>query len=180
MTEQWKEALADVAQTELRTKQFLGYWRAAPYVQLWGVIWFAAYFASYFYPQHLSDFWLIGDAIGVIGSVLLSRQRSESTSANRAKGAWAFAIIFGFGILVSNLIGNKPNAISVFWSSLFMAAYMIAGLWIGVRWIILGATVLMLTLLSYAYLDQAFPLAMAFLAGGSLILGGSWLKRAGV
>ncbi|TQF39737.1 hypothetical protein UNPF46_12005 [Bradyrhizobium sp. UNPF46] len=41
----------------------------------------------------------------------------------------------------------------------------------------IGLGVTALTLIGYVYIGEAFPLWMAFVNGGGLILGGLWMRR---
>ena len=58
-----------------------------------------------------------------------------------------------------------------------MLFYSIAGLWFGYAFIAIGAGITALTLVGYCYIGAAFPLWMAFVNGGGLILGGLWMQR---
>lgn len=178
MNEELKALIMDVEQTETRTRHFLGYWRAGAYVQLWGAVWFCAYLASFFFPLQSGWIWLAANLAGIAGSILLSLVRTQAVTQNIYKGWVAFAIVMLFAVLASSLIGNKPQALSVFWSCLFMTIYMIAGLWWGIRWTILGASLAVLIILSYLFLAPWFNLLMALLGGGGLMLGGTWLRKA--
>jgi len=42
----------------------------------------------------------------------------------------------------------------------------------------MGASICVLTFIAYHFLAPWFDLAMALLAGGGLLLGGTWLRRA--
>lgn len=176
--QQVQQYLQEVEQTQTRSEQYLRYWRSGVIVQLWGVVWFCAYLGSYLAPAHSGYCWLIADAAGMLGTAyLLSRQKTASQPGDRR--IWlAMAILVAFGIMVSTFIVHRPGAISVFWTSLFMLVYMLAGLWYGLRWTILGASICVLTFIVYHFLAPWFDLAMALLAGGGLLLGGTWLRRA--
>ena len=52
-----------------------------------------------------------------------------------------------------------------------------AGLWFGAIFIAIGLAVTALTLVGYFFIGAAFPLWMAFVNGGGLILGGLWMRR---
>jgi hypothetical protein len=172
------EFLREVDKTHERSKHYLRYWRSGAIVQLWGVVWFAAYLGSWLFPAHSGYFWLVGDTAGVLGTVYHARrQRLEGYRTDRR--IWlALLTVMTFGVLVSIFLLKQPGAVSVFWTFLFMLAYMLAGLWLGLRWTLLGAVVCMLTLLAYLFLMPWFNLAMAILGGGGLVLGGTWLRRA--
>jgi len=52
-----------------------------------------------------------------------------------------------------------------------------AGLWFGTIFIAIGLAVTALTLVGYFFIGEAFPLWMAFVNGGGLILGGLWMRQ---
>jgi hypothetical protein len=58
-----------------------------------------------------------------------------------------------------------------------MLFYTIAGLWVGYAFVAIGVGITVLTLIGYFYIGEAFPLWMAFVNGGGLILGGLWMRR---
>ncbi len=51
------------------------------------------------------------------------------------------------------------------------------GLWFGYAFIAIGLAITALTLVGYFFIGAAFPLWMAFVNGGGLILGGLWMRR---
>ncbi len=167
--------LAEVTQTERRSTAYFAYWRYGALAQIWGAVWAFAYLGMFFQPQHRNLFWLCGDAVGALATIYVTRQQRGEPSDLRT---WvAFGLVMAFGVLASGLIGERPAAVSVFWTCLFMTAYMIGGLWFGRRWTILGAIVCALSVLAYLYLMPWFNLAMAVIGGGGLMLGGAWMRR---
>jgi hypothetical protein len=173
--EQAQAMLAEVKQTESRSSAYFAYWRYGMLAQIWGAVWAFAYLGMFFLPQHVNLFWLCGDALGALLTIhVIGKQKGE---ANDGRVWAAFGLVMAFGVLVSGLIGDRPAAVSVFWTWLFMTAYMVGGLWFGRRWTILGAIVCALSVLAYLYLMQWFNLAMALISGGGLILGGTWMRR---
>lgn len=175
--EQAQEMLAEIKQTQERSRQFIGYWRSGVFIQLWGIIWFASYLGCYFFPENSGWIWLAGDSCGALGSVLLGLRQPSSSGDSGRKFTAAFAIVIVFGVLVSSLI-NRPEAVALFWNCLFMTLYMLIGIWEGRRWFWLGATLFVLSVLTYWTLLPWFNLVMAVLGGGGLFLGGTWMRRA--
>jgi len=55
---------------------------------------------------------------------------------------------------------------------------MLQGLWVGLRWTVLGAAVCVMSVLSYFFLAPWYDLVMAVVGGGGLLLGGTWMRRA--
>lgn len=73
--------------------------------------------------------------------------------------------------------GWAPRQLGTFWPIYFMLMYCMAGLWFGYAFIAIGLAVTALTLIGYYFIGAAFPLWMAFVNGGGLILGGLWMRR---
>jgi hypothetical protein len=63
--------------------------------------------------------------------------------------------------------------ISLFWTF----AYMVAGIWIGWRLAAIGLVASAAILFAYVALEQHYFLVAGLAGGGSLILGGLWLRR---
>ena len=174
--QQAHDMLAEIEQTQQRSHRFLGYWRRGAIVQLWGMVWIAAHLATYFAPGDGGRIWMIGDAIGIAGTIFLNTRGGAERPDSRL--AWAGCIVLAFGMIVSVLIGANGNAINVFWTCLVMSGYMLHGLWSGLRWTVLGAAVTLISLAAYFLLTPWFNLVMALAAGGGLLLGGTWLRHA--
>ncbi|MYM36416.1 hypothetical protein GTP44_05650 [Duganella sp. FT50W] len=172
-----RELLDQIETTEQRSQYYLGYWRYAIYVQLWGVIWIVAHLANYALPGHAGTIWAIADAIG-IALTIAGRLRQQERTGGERRLLWGALILAAFGMMVTMLIGGRPQAIEVFWTCLVMTVYMLYGLWAGPRWTVLGLLVSLVSLATYFYLRPWFDLVMAFAAGGGLLLGGFWLRRA--
>ncbi|WP_394777583.1 hypothetical protein [Undibacterium sp.] len=188
--QQARDMLDEVARTQQRSRHYLGYWRYGIYAQMWGVLWIVAHLGSFFRPQQMGMIWTVCDIIGITGSVALhlrgARNNNDSNESSDGEGGnndhrrlWAMLIILVFGMLASMLIGPKPRAIEVFWTCLVMTGYMVGGLWAGLRWTVLGAAVCVICLVSSILLAPWYDLVMAFAGGGGLLLGGTWLRRAG-
>jgi hypothetical protein len=70
-----------------------------------------------------------------------------------------------------------PCQLGTFWPLYFMLFYTLAGLWFGHAFVAIGLDISALTLIGFFYIGEAFPLWMAFVNGGGLILGGLWMRR---
>ncbi|MET4118944.1 hypothetical protein ABIB85_005656 [Bradyrhizobium sp. JR1.5] len=89
-----------------------------------------------------------------------------------------FVLFFAFGYLCTNVIGHfGPRQLGTFWPLYLMLFYTLAGLWFGYAFMAIGVGISALTLIGYFYIGEAFPLWMAFVNGGGLILGGLWMRR---
>lgn len=172
--------LAEVEQTQQRSGRLLGYWRQGQIIQLWGLVWIAAHLATYFLPARSGSIWLLCDSLGLAATVWLRLRNRDAASAAHTDRRLLFAalILLLFGLLACTLIGPHGRAIEVLWTSMAMTGYMLYGLWAGLRWTVLGAVVMALSLAAYLYLGPWYDLAMAAAAGGGLLLGGTWIRHA--
>ena len=90
----------------------------------------------------------------------------------------AFLLFVTFGIFASVWLGHfTPRQMGTFWPIYFMLVYSIVGLWVGPAFVAIGLGITALTLIGYFCIGEAFPLWMAFVNGGGLILGGLWMRR---
>lgn len=174
--QQAQDMLAEIEQTQQRSERFLGYWRRGAIVQMWGVVWIIAHLGAWLAPAQTGSIWMICDLLGAAGTLLL-RSRGDDSPIDR-RLVWAGCIVLAFGVLGTLLIGKNGRAIDVFWTCLVMTGYMLHGLWSGLRWTVLGAAVMVVSLLAYFGPAPWFNLVMAAAAGGGLLLGGTWLRHA--
>src|ERR1700733_4600694 len=94
------QALNEIEAAEARSRTAYSYLLGGSYLILWGVIWVFCYGLVDFRPHDVSVIWLIGSAIGILGSVMLGRRRRE-----RERQGWrAFIpatgyVVFTFAVL---------------------------------------------------------------------------------
>ena len=87
-------------------------------------------------------------------------------------------MFLAFGYFCSTVLGHfTPRQQGTFWPIYFMLFYSIAGLWFGYALIAIGICITVLTLVVYFYVGAAFPLWMAFVNGGGLVIAGAWMRR---
>jgi hypothetical protein len=70
-----------------------------------------------------------------------------------------------------------PRQMGTFWPIYFMLLYIIAGLWFGQAFVVIGLCISALALAGYFLVGDWFDLWMAFVDGGGLMLGGWWMRR---
>ena len=86
-------------------------------------------------------------------------------------------------IIVSPAVGGivpgyeTARQLGAFWPSYFMLPYLIAGLWLGGAFVVIGTAIIALTLIGYLSAGPWFDLWMALVCGGGLLLGGLWMRR---
>lgn len=183
------DALDVIQSSEHRVREQKGYREASPFFVLWGVVWIVANAATELAPRVADRVWMVGIAAGVVLTVVLavlqSRRRSRLhvyTASERAaigrKAAmlgvtlWAF-----FPAMLSVLwpLSHQQNNafISLTWAFIYMAS----GAWLGMRMFVTGALTAIAVLVGFFLVKDHYFLWMAVFGGGSLLLGGLWLRR---
>jgi hypothetical protein len=179
-SKQAADALSDIDDIVRRVRQSLIYDTASQLMMLWGALVFAGNLVTYLTPRYADYAWILVYVGGIAGSAAVSvvnRARSGVRSFDFRILA-AYLMFFAFGFFCVNVLGHfTPRQLGTFWPIYFMLMYCIAGLWFGYAFIAIGLAVTALTLIGYYFIGAAFPLWMAFVNGGGLILGGFWMRR---
>lgn len=170
------QALSDIEAAETRSRVAYGYLVGGSYLILWGVIWVVCYSLVDFRPDDIAWIWLVGCAVGIAGSVILSRLRHEHRSWRSVILPSSY-VIFTFTTL-QILQPRSVQEVSAVIALVVALAYVQAGIlrW-GDRIALIGAAVAALTLVGYWAIPVHFMLYMGIVGGGSLILAGIWLRR---
>jgi hypothetical protein len=170
------EALKEIEAARGRTRVALNYREGAAYLILWGVLIIAGHVLTQFAPQAARIIWIGVNAAGTAVSCAIGYTRRRETGQGRAAALLVIALALCFGT-ESILWQATGRQISVIWAIHAGAAYMIAGLWLGRAYLILGAGVVLLSLFGYLAVEGDFNLWMAVVFGGSVLAGGLWMRR---
>lgn len=174
------KALKEIAHAERHSGQALRYQKASPHLFLWGLIWIVGYAVTYARP-HWYFLWIVLTVIGVVGSFSLG-QTGERKVSRRSFG-WRYAATFmALFLFIEALFAILPPRsslqIDAFFPLLVAICYVLLGIWTRTtRVALLGLALGLLTLGGYFWFQHYFPLWMAGVGGGALILGGFWLRR---
>jgi len=174
------EALAEINEMTRRVRQSRIYNLASLMLIMWGALVFAGYLGSFLLPRQAGYFWAALNVAGVAGSFVISAFGYRKTGIRTFdfRMLSAFVLFFAFGFLCTTVLGHfTPRRMSTFWPIYFMLFYLLAGLWFGYAFVGIGLGITALTLIGYFFIGEAFPLWMAFVNGGGLILGGLWMRR---
>jgi len=176
---QASDALADIDDIVQRVRQSQIYELAGLAAIWWGVLIFAGNVATWLWPGYGGYIWIAADLAGLIGMFAIDFHRSRAGGNTfGARFFIAFVLIYAFGVFCVEILGHfTPREQGAFWSIYFMLFYMIAGLWFGRTLVAIGLGISAFTLIGFFYIGEAFPLWMAFVNGGGLILGGLWMRR---
>ncbi|TPN79568.1 hypothetical protein FJ987_05745 [Mesorhizobium sp. CU2] len=180
--EQAALSLSEISEAERRTRQALDYGRASDFLILWGIVTGAAFALVQFLPGRANEIWLGADAVGIAASVAIARWpgRRQLCARRDPRLLAAFAVLFCYGIAWSFLfVGVDPRKMAVFWATLMMSGYVMAGLWRGYVLGLCGLAISALAFAGYCLAGAWFPLWMAATYGGGLIAGGLWLRHVG-
>lgn len=173
------QALGEIEALRTATRRSLAYRLASAQLILWGVIVAIAYVATFLAPGSGWRVWLVLTAIGVAGSLFQARTMARAGYGPVWRTLAGFALFFGFGAFWSATIGHFDGRQTMtFWPTLVMFGYCLAGLWLGRIFIALGLSVAILIAAGYLWIGPAYPLYLAFVDGGGLILCGLWMRRA--
>lgn len=179
-SKQASEALADIDDIVQRVRQSQLYDQGSLAAIWWGILVFVGNVATWLWPRTGGYTWITVDIVGVIGLVAIGAYyRSRNHVRNfDLRIVLTLILFFAFGSFCVNILGHfTPRQQGTFWPIYFMLFYTIAGLWFGYAFVAIGLGITALTLIGFFYIGEAFPLWMAFVNGGGLIVGGLWMRR---
>ena len=173
-------ALADIDDIVQRVKQSQLYELASTAALWWGVLVFAGNLVTWAWPSYAMYAWPAVDILGVGGliAIRLFKPSQSQPAAFDIRLVLVFALFFAFGNICTSVLGHfGSRELGAFWPIYFMLFYTMAGLWFGTAFVAIGLSIIALTLIGFFYIGDAFPLWMAFVNGGGLIVGGLWMRR---
>jgi hypothetical protein len=172
--------LRDVEDIVARVKQSAIYRRTGEITILWGAIIVVGQLVEMAAPRWALWDWRIANTLGVAATLaVILRARASAGVQLPLRLLLAFIIFFVFGFVWSDLIGNfGPRELEVFWPTLFLFGYALAGLWFGAAFAALGFGLSALILAGYFWSGEWFNLWLAVVNGGGFILCGLWMRRA--
>ena len=151
---------------------------------MWGVLVACGYALTEFYPRSAGRIWLAIVAVGCAATVavVVLRRRACPQETHDWRLIWAMLALAVFGTAWAQLLGRVApyQLLYAFQPSLFLLGMVLAGLWLGRVFVVLGLVGIMLILVGYLQAEPWIRLWMAAVQSGTLMLGGVWLHRNGV
>jgi hypothetical protein len=178
-----RSSLSDIAAVERLTYQALTYDHSSFQFILWGALVACGYLWSFFQAGRASTGWMVVALAGLGGSFALRRWRRGPHSRDSKLGqrlGFAQLALIGFGLVLLWLLWPVSNRqMAAFWPTLVMFCHVLAGIWLGRFFVLLGLSVTALIVIGYFWSGPWYPLWLAVSVGGGLIASGFWLRRMG-
>jgi hypothetical protein len=174
-----RAALSEAETAARRSRQIYGYSRSAPYCFIWGAAWFLGYMGQAVLTGGQAAWtWPIVLIAGACACALVGLSQKRRDARPIGKVWLLFVVIYAFSFSLFAILRPSPMQIGAYWPLLCAALYAGLGLWWGIRYLIVGAALGVLTLFAFFELRDQFYAVMAIAGGGSLVLTGLWLRRA--
>ena len=177
-------SLQHVANVEQRTREAMFYAGSSAIFILWGLLVACGYGLTELSPRSAGITWLAVSAVGCAATALIIavRMRGRSCETRDWRLVWAMVALSIYGAAWSYVLGPvipRPM-LYAFQPSLFLLGIILAGLWLGRFFVVLGGVGIALILIGYLQAEPWMRMWMAVIQSGTLILGGVWLHRNGV
>lgn len=173
------DALRDIESTGRRSGQAFGYRISSRFMIIWGVFWIVCYGATDLAPQWTGIVWPVGILTATAASLVAGRAVKPGRRLDGLRYFALVAITWIFLVATYVVVGPlNPRQQGAYVPLLLAAIYSGLGLWIGLRYVVVGVAVAALTLFGFFQIHEHFNLWMAAVGGGGLVLAGLWLRSA--
>ncbi len=175
-------SLAEITAVERRTKAALAYRRASAFLVLWGALVAIGAGLNQVFPDRSEAIWYGIDAVGLLGTCAIALRRARTGAHERA--SWqiiaSFLILGAYGVAWSYLLAPVGHdRLAVFWSTLMMMGYVVAGLWQGPFFAVCGLIGTALSFAAFFFAGSWLHVWIGVIYAVGFVLGGVWLYRLG-
>jgi hypothetical protein len=177
-------ALRDIEGAESRARTARAYRTGAPHLILWGAIWIVGYTLTGLLPSRMIGLlWIILSLAGAAGSVLFGMATAKTAASlgvsHPGKTGLAMALAIWLFVVATYWVMRPGSGAQyeVFPAMIVSLVYALAGARGKPKYLGIGAVVFVLSLIGFAFLRPILPFWLAAVGGGSLILGGFWLRQ---
>lgn len=176
-------ALAEIAAVERRTKAAVAYRRASAFLVLWGALVAVGAALNQILPDRSEVIWYGVDAIGLAGTCVIALRRRARHEALDHTG-WeiiaSFLVLGAYGVAWSYLLAPAGHdRLAVFWSTLMMMGYVVAGLWRGPLFAVCGLVGTAASFAAFFFAGPWLHLWIGAIYAFGFALGGLWFYRIG-
>lgn len=187
--EEAARALSEIDSANKRTASMQQYRHLSPHLILWGFIYLVANSLTQFSPANGMLAWNTLPWLGAVGSMVIgyrsrklhlpstqvtnAMQRQHSLRIVLTMLAVMAFFISSFCVLPNPDIKQANAFVSLFWG----AYYMVVGIWLGWRMLVVGVLTMSSILIAFFAIPEHYFLWMGLVTGSLLMLGGFWLRR---
>jgi hypothetical protein len=168
-------ALREIEAAENRSAQLHGYERSSSQLVLWGILWAIGYGLNDLFSSRGAAIWAAIVPIGLVAGFVAVRGAGHQVGWRY--GGVVLTVVAFFSVAFYVLWPVSPKQIAALIPLFVAAAYVVAGIWRGSRYVATGIAVATLTLVGFVMVRDHFFLWMAGVGGAALILAGTWLRR---
>ncbi|MCQ4189414.1 hypothetical protein [Methylocystis suflitae] len=176
------DALAEIVVVERRTRAAVAYRRASAFLILWGALVAIGAGLNQIFSDRSEVIWYGVDAIGLVGTCVIALRRARDGALDRT--GWeiiaSFFVLGAYGVAWSHLLAPAGHdRLAVFWSTLMMMGYAVAGLWRGPLFAVCGLIGTVLSFTAFFFAGPWLHLWIGAIYAFGFVLGGLWLDRLG-
>ena len=179
-----ENALHDVDSARRRSLTLFQYGLTSPFLLLWGALWAVAGVVSAVSPDNAGLGWLVVDVVGFAATGVLiavqTRRYGEGVGRDPMFRCMATGVVLVVFVSLTLSIFAPVTSVDALMliTLLVAAAYATAGCWAGGRYAVVGAVLAAFAVGLFHLAPSLVPVVVPFVGGGTLILGGLWLRRA--
>jgi hypothetical protein len=188
-SEEAAKILNEVADVSKHVHHRASFGIVGPILIIWGTIWIVCFNITHFKPGISAWSWLIGNMIGITGSLYFGRMHPRATAiqSDTAKQTsrrlfWFWLLLFVYAdIWLAILWPWGTEQLGTFIVTLIMFAYVVLGIWLGLHFLLwLGLGVTGVAVAGY-FMSSMIPgyqnLLLGLLGGSALLVSGLYLMR---
>lgn len=170
--EEAASALRAVASARQQAVELRGYADAGSTLIAWGLAWVAGNLVNQFSSTVAPTIWMVGIVAAALWSMTRPRRERD----------WrilvTIAAVVGYMLLLLVVVRADTRTGNVAASLLVAASYIVLGAWTGRRFLVLGLVLCAVVIIGWFVVPAWLFLCLALGGGGTLLVGGLWLRRA--
>ena len=177
-------ALHDVDSASRHSLALFQYALASPFLLLWGVLWIVAGAVAVLSPDNAGIGWIVVDFVGFAGTGILiavqSRRYGEGAGRGQSFRCLATGVVVMAFVAMTLTVFAPVSGVEVLTliALVVATAYVIAGCWAGGRYAAVGTVLAGVAISLFHLAPDLVPPLVPFAGGGTLILGGVWMRSA--